>query len=242
MNIELKPIRYNFNPGRNKPEYIVLHDTGNPSPTADAENHYKYFNGGNRGASAHYFVDNSKVIQTVKDSDSAWHCGDGKGKYGITNNNSIGIEICLTGNRDRSISKAVELTAYLMAKYNIPSERVVRHYDASRKNCPSILSANNWAKWRAIKSVLAKGKPTAPSTTDQTADTMYYVQIGAYKERGNAENMIAHLKRAGINSCLKVEGKYYVVQAGAYRNKANAKLQSDKIKRAGFNVFLKYKR
>lgn len=240
MNIEFMPIRYNFNAGRNKPEYIVLHDTGNP--TAGAENHYKYFNGGNRGASAHYFVDNSRVIQTVKDSDSAWHCGDGKGKFGITNNNSIGIEICLTGNRDKSISKAVELAAYLMEKHNIPVERVVRHYDASRKNCPAILSGNNWAKWWSVKEALESSKPAAPAKPEQPADTMYYVQVGAYKERENADNIIAKLKASGINSCLKVEGKYFVVQAGAYRNKANAKLQAEKIKRAGFSVFLKYNR
>ena len=64
-----------------------------------------------------------------------WHCGDGKGKYGITNSNSIGIEICINsdGNYNIAFQNAVELTKHLMKELNIPIERVVRHYDASRK-------------------------------------------------------------------------------------------------------------
>ena len=41
-----------------------------------------------------------------------------------------------------------------MQKYNIGVNNVVRHYDASRKNCPSSFSANNWARWIAFKSKL----------------------------------------------------------------------------------------
>ncbi len=61
-------------------------------------------------------------MRIIKDSDKAWHCGDGKGKYGITNENSIGIEMCINIDGDFSITldKTIELTAYLMKKYNIP--------------------------------------------------------------------------------------------------------------------------
>ena len=34
-----------------------------------------YFSQPNRNASAHYFVDESNVVQSVKDTDTAWHCG-----------------------------------------------------------------------------------------------------------------------------------------------------------------------
>ena len=82
-----------------------------------------------------------------------WQVGDGKGKYGITNQNSIGIEICINadGNYDMAFLNAVELTKHLMKRLGIPSERVVRHYDASRKNCPASMSANSWAKWKEFK-------------------------------------------------------------------------------------------
>jgi N-acetylmuramoyl-L-alanine amidase len=157
MNIEKKLIKYNFS-SRNgqKISYIVIHDTGNKNKGADAEAHYKYFSGGNRNASAHYFVDDKKVIQIIEDNNASWHCGDGRGKFGITNQNSIGIEICVNvdGNYEKAFKNAIELTKELMKKYNIPTERVVRHYDASRKLCPASMSIGNWAKWSEFKKLL----------------------------------------------------------------------------------------
>jgi hypothetical protein len=155
LSIQKRFIKYNYSTG-NTIKYIVIHDTANKAKGADAEAHYRYFNGGDRGASAHYFVDDHSIVQLVADKNAAWHVGDGKGKYGITNHNSIGIEICINsdGNYEQAVANAVELTRYLMQKYNIPLERVVRHYDASRKNCPGSMSANNWARWYQFKEQL----------------------------------------------------------------------------------------
>lgn len=76
MEIIKKIIKYNYSSRKDtKIKYIVIHDTGNKSRGANAENHFKYFNGGNRNASAHYFVDETQVLQLVEDSDSAWHVG-----------------------------------------------------------------------------------------------------------------------------------------------------------------------
>ena len=41
-----------------------------------------------------------------------------------------------------------------MKELNIPIERVVRHYDASRKSCPNSMSKNNWAEWHLFKQKL----------------------------------------------------------------------------------------
>ena len=41
-----------------------------------------------------------------------------------------------------------------MSELNIPIERVVRHFDASRKNCPASMSANNWMEWYKFKEML----------------------------------------------------------------------------------------
>jgi hypothetical protein len=46
-----------------------------------------------------------------------------------------------------------------MSKYGLSADRVVRHYDASRKCCPCSFSANNWAKWNEFKSRLAGQAP-----------------------------------------------------------------------------------
>ena len=106
MLIEKKLIRYNFMKRAGNPRFIVVHDTGNPNPGADALAHFRYFNGGNRQASAHYFVDDVRVVETVETANASWHCGDGHGRYGITNSNSIGVEICV--NRDGNYEAALE--------------------------------------------------------------------------------------------------------------------------------------
>ena len=158
MTINKKQIAYNKSNRTQTIQYIIIHDTGNTGKGANAESHYNYFNGGDRQSSADFFVDNLQILQ-VNDYKKyyTWHCGDGGGKYGITNNNSIGIELCINsdGNYTEAWNKAVELTRHLMCELNIPADRVVRHYDASHKNCPASMSANGWAKWNEFKTALS---------------------------------------------------------------------------------------
>ena len=143
----------------NRVKYIVLHYTGNKGDTA--KNNVDYFYGGNRGASAHYFVDDNSIWQSVEEYNSAWSVGDGKGVYGITNRNSISIEMCCNSIgviTEKTESNALELVKYLMSKYNISISNVVRHYDASRKICPN-WSANNWSRWTSFKNKLVSIAP-----------------------------------------------------------------------------------
>ena len=157
--VERRLIKNNFRSRYNVPiSYIVIHDTGNTSPTADAMNHFRYFNGGYRGASAHYFVDDKRIVQIVLDRYAAWHCGDGRGRFGITNSNSIGVELCINrgNNMAKTYDKAIALVVSLMLRYDIPISRVVRHYDASRKRCPGHMCGNNWEKWHSFKENLRR--------------------------------------------------------------------------------------
>ena len=59
MNIEKKQIAYNKGTRNSVIKYIVIHDTANKSNGADADAHFKYFNGGNRNSSADFFVDDT---------------------------------------------------------------------------------------------------------------------------------------------------------------------------------------
>jgi len=133
----------NYRVGRNEEiKYLVVHYTANDGDTA--LNNAKYFSGAYRGASAHYFVDDEEVWQSVKDENTAWHCG-GKKYYHqeCRNDNSIGIELCsykdnsgyhISGETQRL---AVELLAELMKKYGISPKNVLRHYDVTHKACPA---------------------------------------------------------------------------------------------------------
>lgn len=159
LEITRKISKYNFSYG-NDIKYIVIHDTGNF--TDSAAGNASYFGSCDRGASAHCFVDDGAIVQVVEFSNAAWHCGDGHDAYGIGNHNSIGIEMCRKNSIVTDITEAntIELVKYLMNKYGVPVDKVVRHYDASRKNCPSSFAYNNWARWFNFKAKLS-GKAVA---------------------------------------------------------------------------------
>jgi hypothetical protein len=109
------------------------------------------------------------------------HCGDGNMRYGIGNHNSIGIEMCISNGviAEATINNTLELVKHLMNKYNIDLNHVVRHYDASRKNCPSHMSANNWAKWYEFKSRLA-GTPVSQPISQPVANSSDIYSVSSY--------------------------------------------------------------
>lgn len=149
-------INYNRTVRTEKPRYIVIHDVG---AVSTARNNRDYFAGGNRGASADFFVDANNIIQVIDyNKYYSWAVGDGRGEYGITNSNSVSIEMCLEENYQPSqntIQNTLDLIKYLIKELNIPASNIVRHYDASRKLCPRSFSYNNWVKWNEFKSKLS---------------------------------------------------------------------------------------
>ena len=101
MNIPFVPAdpsNYYSGRGGNSIKYIVMHYTANDGDTDKGNAHY--FQGAGRRASAHYFVDEDSVTQSVRDRDAAWHCGgDLESSHhplrGICmNRNSLGVEMC----------------------------------------------------------------------------------------------------------------------------------------------------
>ncbi len=150
-------IAYNKTERKEKPRYIVVHTTGNTRKGADAAAHFSYWNSKNVGQSADFVVDENGALQ-INDYTKyyTWHCGDGKGRYGITNQNSIGVEICV--NEDGDFSRALEHTVALLRRLKGETgiENVVRHYDASRKMCPAALAENDWEKWKELKRKVAE--------------------------------------------------------------------------------------
>ena len=142
MEIKRNITTKNFDSGSiNRIKYIVVHFTANNGDTAYGNtNYFKSY----RGASAHYFVDENGIYQSVEDKNIAWHCGAKKYKHSTCrNSNSLGVELCSRkdskGNyyfMDKTVDNAIELVKMLMAKYNVPIANVIRHYDVTGKNCP----------------------------------------------------------------------------------------------------------
>ena len=133
-------------------KYIVIHYTANDGDTD--ENNGVYFKNNDVDASAHYFVDDDSITQSVPDNYVAWHCGSKTGykhKY-CRYSNSIGIEICddvkngVIYPSAKTIQNVLDLTKSLMKKYNVPKENIIRHYDVTGKHCPAYWVDNN--KWK----------------------------------------------------------------------------------------------
>lgn len=210
--------KYNFSSRSGQSiKYIVMHFTGNRNDTA--LNNANYFGEGNRNASANYFVDNTSIVQVVEENNASWHCGDGNGKYGITNQNSIGIEMCGTNGEiaKDTESNTIDLVKQLMKKYDISSDRVVRHYDASRKVCPSPWSKNNWSKWNDFKKKLTnnEGMNNNIATTPiakETIDVTYQV----YSNKKWLPNVVNLKDYAGLYG-KGVQGVYASLSKGKIR-------------------------
>lgn len=150
----------NYRKGREFPiNWICLHFTANNGDTA--QNNADYFTREVVEASAHYFVDPNEIYQSVKDSDTAWHCGRERGgSYynDCRNANSIGIEMCSVIRNgvyvipDETVRNAAELVRYLMARHHVPVSRICRHYDVTHKECPEpwVRNPNQWENFKKM--------------------------------------------------------------------------------------------
>lgn len=168
MNIIKMISKKNCYIGQNKPAYIVIHETDNWSKGADAKAHATAMKNGNLAGTVHYYVDSKSVYQTLDHSDGAWAVGDGKGKYGITNRNSINIEICVNPETDYyvAVDHAEQLAAQLLKQYGWGTDRLKRHYDASRKNCPRRIQAEGrWPEFVKKTAAYMKGTTTVNNTS-----------------------------------------------------------------------------
>ena len=167
--------------------WICLHFTSGNGDTA--QNNADYFaREGGLNASAHYFVDTERIVQSVKDGDTAWHCGRERGgSYynDCRNANSIGIEMCSIIRNgvyvipEATMKNAAKLTRELMAKYHVPVSRVCRHYDVTHKQCPEPW-VRNPQLWEKFKTMLTE-KEVEDMTEAQT-------RAIAKQEIANAEN------------------------------------------------------
>ncbi|MCK9599222.1 MAG: N-acetylmuramoyl-L-alanine amidase [Sphaerochaeta sp.] len=127
------------------PEYITVHNTGNPNENANARMHTEYVDNTDRYVSWHFSVDDISIYQELPLDEVAWHAGDGHNGPG--NRKSLAIEICETGDYAKAEENAIALIRYLMEQFNIPLSKVVPHRHWSGKYCPHIILDYGWDKF-----------------------------------------------------------------------------------------------
>lgn len=191
-----------------KIKYIVIHYTaGVTSKSGSAANTASWFAQERAKASADFIVDDTNIVQFNPDIENryCWHCGGnsygnkGGSLYGVAKNaNSIGIEICSTNSTgkvtnandkywsytDAVLNNAVELVKYLMQKYDIDADHVIRHYDVNGKPCPGIIGWNaetgDESKWKAFKARLTSNSNGLQATEfEKLSEKEVIAKVGA---------------------------------------------------------------
>lgn len=171
-------------------KYLAIHFTaGSSSAPGRARSIKRVFE--QRNASADFAVDDAEMVQFNPDPRNyyCWAVGDKKASSvtctSACNRNTISIEICSNLERgtsagvpnhsgwsfsDAALDNAARLARMLMRKFNIPKERVVRHFDITGKLCPGVVGwndgrlyspsgtatskINNSSQWFAFKDML----------------------------------------------------------------------------------------
>lgn len=216
-------------------KYIVIHYTGNPKDTAYAN--ANFFKSPNREASAHFFVDNDNIYQTVALKYKAWHCGGKKYYHADCRiSNSIGIEMCCTAGNYKVSAKTITNTAYLTAnlckRLGISADEVdkyvLRHYDVTHKSCPAQMAngGKNDSDWIAFKNQVKKILNGNKVSTITTKSVNYKVEVTV--------NSLRIRKGAGINykvlDYIKDKGTYTIVKETQVGNTTWGLLKSGPIK------------
>lgn len=168
-------------------QYIVVHDTWNTAPSADALAHANYLKNVNDNpngdyVSWHFVIDENYAVQQLPLDEVAYHAGDGSHVYGDTyyndyykyqaigggNRNGIGIETCVNYgcNYTNVMRRCAKLVAELLIDYNLGLERVKQHHDFSGKNCPCVMRENHrWEEFLNMVEIFYYGKTVLKDVT-----------------------------------------------------------------------------
>lgn len=236
------PSTTNYGGKRSSTKYLVIHYTGSPDGSAEAN--AKYFVTANRGASAHYFVGlNGEIVASVPEDMTAWHCGASKYRHKeARNSNSIGIELCCkkinhaTKNATdqdwyftmETVDSAIHFVANLMKHYGIDRNHVIRHYDVTGKICPAPW-VHNELQWELFLDSLdkfiinANEVPPAPVPVPQITPAI--TDDGSFKVRLKSDMNIRKgastlygtngVAKIGVYTIIETKGNWGKLKSGA---------------------------
>ena len=176
---------------------IAVHYVGNPGSTAIANrNYFENQKNGGRYVSSHYIIGLvGEIIQCIPLNEWSY-CTNQANGY------SISIECChpdSTGKFNKATEDSlVELCAFLCKEFGLSADDVIRHYDVTGKHCP-LWYVSHPEDFKAFKERVR----AALSETAETPKQMYYVQVGAFSSKENAEKYLETVKKDYPNAFIK---------------------------------------
>ena len=205
---------------------IVIHSTANIGATA--QNHYNYWNSGDKQSSVHYIADwiSDYILQLIPEDHIAWHVGAWQG-----NREWLGIEMCETNNSAQFEivwNKTVWFIADVCIRYNWNvNDNVWTHrgmqslYKGVDHTDPYPYFQRMGRTWQqlceAIDSEIKRRKqqtqPSPPSPTSTLTTEIYRVkvnaiQVGAFGVKDSAF-ILAKLEydKASVGTRITIEQK-----------------------------------
>jgi len=151
-----------------KPNFGVLHDTGNTGSTAAGNVNYYINSRNDMEASAHTFIDDKQIIEciplTTGNPEKAWHVlynrpEDNKMFGADSNDKAAGVELCYGGNINfaEAYKRYVWYNAYLAYKFGFAPTRFAGHHilDPGRKTDPvNALSRYGYTYTQLLKDIV----------------------------------------------------------------------------------------
>lgn len=129
---------------------IVVHYTANPDTTA--QQNRDYFEGlsisGEASVSSHFVIGiEGELIQCIPCNEIAYASNE-------RNSDTVSIECCIPDEMgkfsDATYNTLIHLLAWLVGRYHLEVDDIIRHYDVTGKNCPKYYVEHESA-WESLK-------------------------------------------------------------------------------------------
>ncbi len=196
---------------------IMIHSTGANNPHLNRyiapddgllgknlyNNHWNQVKPGGLEVCVHAIIGKLKggsigTYQTLPWNHRGWHAG------GAANDTHIGIEICEDSLTDAAYFQkvyleAVELCVLLCKQYGLTEKDIIGHCEGYKRGIASNhADPSHWftKHGKSMDSFRMDVKERLKPTTNKK---IYRVQVGAFSEKGNADNLLSKLKAAGFS-------------------------------------------
>ena len=159
---------------------VVVHYTANPGTTA--QQNRDYFEGlgqsGETYASSHFVIGiEGELIQCIPCQEIAYASND-------RNEDTIAIECCISDETGKfseaTYNTLIHLAAWLMGRYDLEIDDIIRHYDITQKACPKYY-VEYPSKWEELKKDIREYIDAygivEDSTTDAEEKELYQAEI-----------------------------------------------------------------
>ena len=202
---------------RKRTTKIAVHYVGNPGTTA--LNNRNYFNNlaktHSRYVSSNYIVGlDGEIIECVPPEEIAY-CTNQANEY------SISIECChpdATGKFTEATETALaELCAYLLKRYHLTADDIIRHYDVTGKQCPLYWAPTKYqpaevanGRFTAFKNRVRDMMGNAPDVTESVEELPFCVKIldpelNIRKAPGTSSEAVGVIRGGGIYTIVDTE-------------------------------------